>query len=69
MSRYRVKKGAAITYGTHNKAWIFIRVNQIWELKSFPNKYYPWYSLKRDCIIIDVLEDDFNKLFEEVKND
>lgn len=68
MSRYRVKKGAVISYGTHNKAWIFIRPNQIWKLKSFPDKYHPWYSLTRDCITMDILEDDFKRLFEEVRD-
>lgn len=69
MSRCRVKRGAVIAYGTHQKAWISIRVNQIWEIKSVPDKYYPWYSLTRDCITIDVLEDDFKRLFEEVRDD
>ncbi len=63
---YKVKEGAMLVYGGYNRVHVFLRVNQKWELKALPSAKYPFYTLERSCVLIDVHPDDFERIFKEV---
>lgn len=62
----RVKHGFMLCYGSVNKAWIVLNTGQIWKLDSRPKKGRPWYIIKRNGIILEVMQGEFNRYFEEV---
>ena len=64
---WRVKSSAVIMYGSVNRAYVYLRVNQKWRLKALMSNKFPFYTLERSGILIDVMPDDFKRIFEEVK--
>ena len=67
-TRYKVRTTMILCYGFNNKAWIKLRTGQIWNLAAKPqNPHFPWYSVERNGVIIDVTPEDFMKAFKEVK--
>lgn len=62
--KYKVIKSCMISYGSKNKAWIHLNKGQIWELRAFPSKRFEWYSLSRYSVTIDVVKEDFTKIFK-----
>ena len=60
----KVIKTCIIAYGSSNKAWVYLNKGQIWELKAFPSKRFKWYSLRRYNIVIDVVKEDFERVFD-----
>ena len=70
MSEYwRVKSATVIMYGSVNRAYVYLRVNQKWRLKALASNKFPFYTLERSGILIDVMPDDFKRIFDEVKAD
>lgn len=63
---WRVKSAAVLTYGSVNRAYVYLRVNQKWILKALMSNKFPSYRLERSGILIDVMPDDFERIFEEV---
>lgn len=64
---YKVKGCAMLAYGSYNKVHVVLRVNQKWELKALPSAKYPFYTLERSGVYIDLHPDDFERLFKEVE--
>ena len=64
---YKVKQGCLISYGNRNRAWIYLNKGQKWELRANATKRFPWYTLARSMVLIDVMEPDFRRYFEEVE--
>lgn len=60
----KVVKSCMLTYGSSNKAWIHLNKGQVWELRAFPSKRFMWYSLCRYGVTIDVIKEDFERIFE-----
>jgi hypothetical protein len=60
----KVVKPCMIAYGSTNKAWIYLNRRQIWELRAFPSKRFDWYSLSRHSMTIDVVKEDFDRIFD-----
>jgi hypothetical protein len=59
-----VTKGCLMCYGSSNKAWITLNKGQIWSVVSVPNKpNFPWYTIKRDGVVIDVWTEDMKRYF------
>ena len=68
MSKYwRVKSAAILMYGSVNRVYVNLRVNQKWRLRALMTNKYPFYTLERSGILIDVMPDDFERIFEEVE--
>ena len=64
--KYIVKTFAVIFYGQINKAKIVLNVGQKWELLEKPSMpYVPWYTLERHGVTIDIVPEDFERLFRE----
>ena len=53
-----------IGYGSANKAYITLNVRQKWRVVREPAAYLPWYTLSRGGVVIDVLPEDFERIFE-----
>ena len=69
MSEYwRVKSAAVIMYGSVNRAYVYLRINQKWRLKALMSKKFPFYTLERSGILIDIMPEDFERIFEEVRS-
>lgn len=62
--KYKVVKSCMFAYGSNNKAWIYLNKGQIWELRALPSKHFEWYSLHRNSVTIDVVKEDFERIFE-----
>lgn len=62
--RYKVAQPCLIAYGSANKAWICLNRGQIWDLKAYPSKRFKCYTLWRHSVSIDVLKEDFDRIFE-----
>lgn len=58
-------RNCMLSYGSKNKAWITLNKGQIWELRALPSSHFPWYSLLRYSVTIDIVEEDFKKIFQE----
>lgn len=69
MKKYKVKETFVICYGTSNKAWITLNKGQIWRVVGRPNMpEFPWWTVKRNNITLDIMLGNFGRYFEEVKN-
>lgn len=62
--KYKVVKSCMFAYGSTNKAWISLNKGQIWELRALPSERFGWYTLRRNSITIDVMKEDFERIFE-----
>lgn len=64
--RYRVKRNCTIIYGSLNKVCLTFNVGQIWESEFEPSKkfIFPYHKLKRHNVLIEVTNEDFEKIFE-----
>ncbi len=62
--KFKVVKSCIITYGISNKACIHLNKGQIWELRAFPSNCFECYSLSRYSVTIDVVKEDFDRIFE-----
>ena len=62
--KYKVVKSCMLAYGSNNKAWIYLNKGQIWELRALPSKRFEWYSLHRHNVTVDVVKEDFDRIFE-----
>lgn len=51
-------------YGGNTQAWIKLNTGQIWELRALPSERFGWYTLRRNNITIDVMKEDFERIFE-----
>lgn len=60
----KVVESCMIDYGSANKAWIYLNRGQIWDLRAFPSKRFKWYTLSRHSVSIDVVKEDFDRIFE-----
>ena len=60
----KVVKSCMLAYGSSNKAWIHLNKGQMWELSAFPSKRFKWYSLCRYSVTIDIVKEDFDRIFE-----
>lgn len=60
----KVVKSCMFAYGSYNKAWVHLNKGQIWELRALPSKCFEWYSLYRHNVTIDVVKEDFVRIFE-----
>ena len=68
--RIKTKNHIVICYGSNNKAYITIRQNQIWEvINKFRPPYVPYWTLKRDNVVINLLSEDYDRLNPEVLED
>lgn len=66
MMRYRVKRNCILFYGSLNKASISLNVGQIWECEFKPSKkfLFPFYRLKRQNVLLEITNEDFERIFE-----
>lgn len=65
----KVVKSCMLAYGSNNKAWVHLNKGQIWELRAFPSKRFDWYSLYRHNVTIDIVKEDFDRIFEPQKSE
>lgn len=63
--RYIVVRDCMLSYGSQNKAWVTLNKGQIWELRAYPSKRFPWYSLTRYSVTIDIVQEDFERIFKQ----
>ena len=70
MKKYRVTETHMICYGTSNKAWIVLNKGQIWQVAGRPMiPDFPYWTVKRNNITLDIWPGDFNRHFEEVTDE
>lgn len=64
--RYRVKRNGVLFYGSFNHASITLSVGQIWERAYKPSEklWFPFHRLKRQNVLIEVTNEDFERYFE-----
>ena len=62
--RYRVKHNCVLLYGSCNKVSITLNVGQIWEYKAETSELFPFHTLKRSNVLIEIANDDFESIFE-----
>lgn len=63
---WRVKSSAVIMYGSVNRCHVYLRANQKWRLKAIVSNKFPFYTLERAGVLIDVMPEDFMRIFEEI---
>ena len=63
--RVKAKKDVMFDYGKLYKAYISVRVNQIWEVNAMRKDGSVWIA--RNGISINILKDDFEKYFTPLK--
>jgi hypothetical protein len=54
-------------YGSSNHACIALNVGQIWEREFKPTEQFPFHKLKRQNVLIEVVDEDFKSCFEPLK--
>lgn len=64
---YKVKCNCVLLYGFYNHGSVTLNVGQIWEYISKPSEYFPFHTLKRQNVIIEVTNKDFEECFEPQK--
>lgn len=66
MTRFRVKRNCILLYGSNNHACVTLNVGQIWEREYKPSEklMFPFHRLKRDNVLIEIANEDFEKYFE-----
>ena len=64
INKFKVIRSCMLSYGSLNKACIHLNKGQIWELRTYPSEGFPWYSLIRYGVSIDVIEEDFKRIFK-----
>lgn len=66
MMQFRVKRNCILLYGSNNHACITLNVGQIWEREYKPSEklMFPFHRLKRDNVLIEISDGDYEKYFE-----
>lgn len=69
MMRCRVKRNCVLLYGSLNKTRISLNVGQIWEHEFKPSKkfLFPFHKLKRQNVLIEITNEDFEEIFEPLE--
>lgn len=64
--RYRVKRNCILLYGSNNHACVTLNVGQIWECEFKPSVElpFPFHRLKRQNVLIEIVNEDFERYFE-----
>lgn len=61
---YRVKHNCLLFYGSYNHVTITLNVGQIWEYNSKPSESFPFHTLKRSNVLIEIANEDFERYFK-----
>ena len=64
MMRYKVKCNCVLLYGSFNKVTITLNVGQIWEYKAKTSEMFQFHTLKRQNVLIEITNEDFERIFE-----
>lgn len=59
-----IKEAFLRFYGSFNKVSITLNVGQIWEYNSKPSEFFPFHTLKRSNVLIEITNEDFERIFE-----
>ena len=62
--KYKVVRACMFCYGDAKKAWINMNKGQIWDLMGTPSKYFKYYSLWRHGVTLEIVAEDFERIFE-----
>lgn len=64
--KYRVKRNCILLYGSSNKVCITLNVGQIWECEFKPSEelLFPFHRIKRQNVLIEITNEDFERYFE-----
>lgn len=65
MKQVVAARGCMLAYGSLNKAHIYIRKNQVWNVIAEPCDRFPWYTIRRREVVIDVIAEDYERYFKE----
>ena len=66
MNRLKAKTTTLFQYGSLNKCFVTVNVNQIWEVATYPTEVHPWYGLQRKGVTIQIPKEDLDRTFEVV---
>ena len=61
---YWVKHNCVLFYGSSNHASITLSVGQIWWYRSKPSEDYPFHTLKRNNVLLELTNEDFERIFK-----
>ena len=64
MMRYRVKCNCVLLYGSLNKVSITLNVGQIWDYNAKPSELFPFHTLTRQNVTLEITNEDFEGIFE-----
>ena len=66
MTRFRVKFDCVLLYGSFTHARITLNAGQIWEREYKPSEklLFPFHRLRRQNVLIEISNEDFEKCFE-----